>query len=92
MSDAVRDMGAARAAPGMHVEWIDTEAVVLDPETGHLHYLNASAALVYALILEHGVQGAVDELKRLRGEEANLGDQVADLVDDMVEKGLLIRD
>ena len=41
-----------RPADGKHVEWIDDEAVVLDPSTEELHYLNGPAALVYALILE----------------------------------------
>ncbi len=78
-----------RAAPDMHVEWVDDEAVVLNPETGQIHYLNAPAALMYALILEHGYEGALSELQGSFGTE-RVGEDVTALTEDMVTRGLLL--
>lgn len=74
----------------MHVEWVDNEAVVLDPETGTLHYLNPQASLVYALIVEHGATAAINEIEENYGDAAQ-GDLESLLVD-MREKGLLLDD
>lgn len=78
-----------RAAEGFHVEWVDDEAVVLDPETGKIHYLNTSAALLYALILEHGYEAARAELSATYGIEAP-PEEIEATVGDMVERGLLV--
>lgn len=45
-----------------YVEWIDDEAVVLDKATGEIHYLNPSAALVFALLSEVGYRGVKKQL------------------------------
>lgn len=82
---------SVRAAEGMHVEWVDDEAVLLNPETGQIHYLNPAAALVYALILEHGYGGAMQELDRNFGAE-RVSTDVAALTEDMVAKGILVDD
>ncbi len=78
-----------KPAPDMHVEWVDDEAVVLNPETGQIHYLNAPAALMYALILEHGYEGALAELQGTFGPE-RVGGDIPALTEDMVTRGLLI--
>ena len=78
-----------RAAEGMHVEWVDQEAVVLDPQTSRLHYLNPPAALAYALILEHGYDGALEQLEG-RARDGENPEELRRLIDDMVEKGLLV--
>lgn len=75
----------------MHIEWVDDEAVVLNPDTGQIHYLNAQAALVYALILEHGYEGAMQELNRTF-EAEQVSSDVADLAEDMVARGILVDD
>ena len=75
----------------MHVEWVDNEAVVLDPETSELHYLNAPAALVFALIQEHGFEGGLRALHGAQGVTAE-DREVKELLDDMIEKGLLVDD
>lgn len=72
-------------APQLHVEWVDDEAVVLDPATGELHYLNSSAALFYAHVLEYGYDDAVVRIRSV-ADEAELDD----LVKEMVERGILI--
>jgi len=81
-----------RPGPGLHVEWVDDEAVVLDTETGRLHYLNSSAALTWALILEHGVDEAV---RRVSSSHAN-GDEASAELDallaDLADRGLLVDD
>jgi hypothetical protein len=80
-----------RAPDGFHIEWVDDEAVVFDPATGTLHYLNPQAAYVYALILEVGVEGARGKVETSFGPAAASGDFTA-LVDDMQAKGLLVDD
>lgn len=79
-----------RAAEGLHVEWVDDEAVVLDPQTSQLHYLNPTAALVYAAILELGYDRGLEEVKRRHRDADGMTAELASLVDDMVSKGLLI--
>lgn len=73
----------------MHVEWVDDEAVVLNPDTGQIHYLNPPAALVYALILEHGYEDAMQELNGILGSD-RVSRDVADLTQDMVARGILV--
>jgi hypothetical protein len=80
-----------RPAQDLHVEWVEDEAVILDIGTGHLHYLNASAALGFALILEHGIEGAASELKSNHGTDPGLvEEEFSKLVADLIEKGLLV--
>jgi hypothetical protein len=79
-----------RAAPGVHVEWVEDEAVVLNLSTRELHYLNHSAAVVYALILEHGLERALVEVKeQMNGVNR---DEVDALISEMQENGLLVDD
>ena len=75
--------------PSIHVEWVDNEAVALDSATGQLHYLNSPAALVFALILEHGYERALSELRVMHAGEPQLEEHLSELLEDMVEKGLL---
>lgn len=79
-----------KAATGLHVEWVEEEAVVLDPATGHLHYLNPSAAYIYALIQEYGYDDAMDRIAKRFDQEAPLRRELASLLEDMVNKGLLV--
>lgn len=76
------------AAPGVHVEWVAGEAVVLDRASGDLHYLNPPAALAWALIQEHGYDRGIAELRR-RYPEAP-GDELHGLIQEMLERGLLV--
>lgn len=78
------------AAPGMHVEWVDDEAVVLDPETSRLYYLNPPAALVYALIQEYGFEKGMRRVHELHGTGAEVDEQLEEVVRNMVSQGLLI--
>ncbi len=80
-----------RAIDGLHVEWVDDEAVVLNPETGQIHYLNAPAALVYALILEHGYDGALQQLRENFASQ-DVSVDVGELSEHMVAIGLLVDD
>ena len=81
-----------RAAPELFVEWVDNEAVVLDPESGQVHYLNHSAAVVYASILEHGFDAAMAELERQHGRAAGFAEEMPVLLEELKEKGLLLDD
>jgi PqqD family protein of HPr-rel-A system len=81
-----------RPAPQMHVEWVDDEAVVLDSESGQVHYLNSSAAFVYASILEHGFDEAVARLERSQGTSPGFPEQLSTFLDEMKEKGLILDD
>jgi hypothetical protein len=79
-----------RAAPGVHVEWVDDEAVALDSSSGQLHYLNSSAALVYALILEHGHEDAMRRLGDMFEPNARFEQEVDALIEELNDKGLII--
>ena len=81
-----------RVADGKHIEWVDEEAVVLDSDTGDLHYLNGPAAKVFAFIGEYGYEKGLEELEKQHGDLPNFKDEVQDVVNDMVEKGLLVAD
>jgi hypothetical protein len=77
------------ATEGVHVEWVEDEAVILHPETKQLHYLNSSAAMVYALIQEEGFDAALKEI-RARHQGPEVEENLRQLVEDLVEKGLLV--
>jgi hypothetical protein len=79
-----------RAAQGLHVEWVDDEAVVLDSGGGLLHYLNRPAALTYALILEHGHEDAMRRLEELFGGSPHFEQEVDALIEELRDKGLII--
>jgi hypothetical protein len=79
-----------KVAPHVAIEWVDDEAVALDPESGELHYLNTSAALVLALIEEHGYDRALEELRTRHGMDEGSETELRDLLEEMVGKGLLI--
>lgn len=81
-----------RPGPGMHIEWVEEEAVVLDPETGHLHYLNPSAAYVYALICEYGFEDASQQIESQFEDGTPMRRELPALLRDMRSKGLLVPD
>ena len=81
-----------RIAEGKHVEWVDQEAVVLDADSGDLHYLNGPAAKVYALIGEFGYEKGLEELARQHGDQPNFKEELDDVLKDMVAKKLLVDD
>lgn len=62
-----------RPDPAYHVEWVEDEAVILDTRMHELHYLNAAAAYVYALILEHGFDAAMADLRSRFEEDTSSG-------------------
>lgn len=70
------------------MEWVDDEAVVLNSETGEVHYLNPPAALAFALIQEHGFEQARARLSEMIKEDS-FEEEFEQLVADMLEKGLL---
>ena len=76
----------------IHVEWVGNEAVALDPNTKELHYLNPPAALVYALLAEHGFEEGIRAVKRSFGSEEGIEEDLGELLQEMVEKGLLINE
>ena len=78
-----------RLASSIHIEWIDQEAVVLDEETGQLHYLNTSAALSLALVLEHGKEGALSALLRDQEDNSSITDEFTRVIDDLMQKNIL---
>lgn len=81
-----------RVVEGMHVEWVDDEAVALDPSTGQLHYLNPPAALFLALVLEHGYQGALTEFRNTYENEPDFDEETTQMIEHMKEGGLLVDD
>ena len=80
---------AMQAAPGLHVEWVDDEAVVLNPASSELHYLNPSAALVFALVLEYGFEEAMSRVESTFNESTELEEELEGLIAELVKKGLL---
>jgi hypothetical protein len=83
-------MVAIGPADGLHVEWVEGEAVVLKPRGGRLHYMNGPAAAMYALILEYGFEKGTEEFIRLRGEDAPADDDVNEFIDSLVDAELLV--
>lgn len=81
-----------RAVEGFHVEWVKDEAVLLDPESGQMHYLNPPAAYVYALIQEYGFDVAMKRLEDGFDANAGIRRELGPLLDDMVAKGLLVNE
>ena len=79
-----------RPADGLHVEWIDDEAVLLDTNTNRVHYLNPSAAIVFALIEEHGYEKGMQQLDERYGSSPQMKEDLPKLLDDMLKKGLLV--
>jgi hypothetical protein len=79
-----------RIADEMYVEWVEGEAVVLNRESGELHYLNGTAALVFALIQEHGYDGAMSEVRERFGSTEQVEGDMSGLLSDMKEKGILV--
>jgi hypothetical protein len=77
------------APPGLHVEWVDDEAVVLNPASSELHYLNRSAAVVFALILEYGFEEAMSRVESAFHESTSLEEELDALIAELVAKGLL---
>ena len=79
--------------PGIHVQWVDDEAVVLNEENGELHYLNAQSALIYALLLEFGMPETIHEVcKRIDGPTDQIEPEVYRLIETFAEKGILMKD
>jgi hypothetical protein len=81
-----------RVADAMYVEWVEGEAVVLNRESGELHYLNGPAALVFALIQEHGYDGAMREVHERFGTADGMREELDELIKDMLDKQILVDD
>ncbi|MDQ3915862.1 MAG: hypothetical protein M3323_11140 [Actinomycetota bacterium] len=79
-----------RVADAMYVEWVEGEAVVLNRDSGELHYLNGPAALVFALIQEHGYDGAMREVYERFGTADGMREELDELIKDMLEKQILV--
>jgi hypothetical protein len=62
----------------------------LDAESGLLHYLNGAAALVFALIEEHGYEQAMTELEKMQGDDPQYRAELPGLIKDLTDKGILI--
>jgi hypothetical protein len=81
-----------KVADEMYVEWVEGEAVVLNRDSGELHYLNGPAALVFALIQERGYDGALRELYERFGAADGMKEELDGLIKDMLEKKILVDD
>ncbi|MBA2312124.1 MAG: hypothetical protein H0V97_04895 [Actinobacteria bacterium] len=81
-----------RVMEGVHVEWVDDEAVALDASTGQLHYLNPPAALFLAIVLEHGYQRALAEVRSTYEDEPDFDEELTQMIEQMKEGGLLVDD
>ncbi|MDQ3983048.1 MAG: PqqD family peptide modification chaperone [Actinomycetota bacterium] len=81
-----------RVSDVMYVEWVEGEAVVLNRDSGELHYLNGPAALVFALIQEHGYDDALTQLRERFGAAESMPEELDGLIEDMVEKEILVDD
>jgi hypothetical protein len=81
-----------QVAPDLHVEWVEGEAVVLNMATGQLHYLNPSAALVFALIQEKGYAAALAELEDRFGADSGFQGELSTVLLTMRQQGLLLND
>lgn len=81
-----------RAADHLHVEWVGDEAVVLDESATQLHYLNSSAATLWALIQESGFEGGLERLRATFGDAPFEAGEVEAAIQEMQEKGLLVDD
>lgn len=79
-----------KLASHLHVEWVEDEAVVLDTRQSRLHYLNSSAALVYALIEEHGYDDALRLLDEMATQQPDIKRDLPGLIEDMVDRGILL--
>ena len=73
------------------MEWVDDEAVVLDPDSQELHYLNPTAALFFALVQEHGYEEARRSFES-RFQIPNVGEELDTLIAQMRDGGLLVDD
>ena len=83
---------AMRADDNLHIEWVENEAVALDPATGHVHYLNPPAAVVYAMIQEYGFDDAMKRIEEEYEPDSGIRTGLDGLLADMVAKGLLHED
>lgn len=83
-------MEPLRVSDSVHVEWIDDEAVALDSTTSDVHYLNPTAAIVLALIQEHGYAAGLAEVRHLYGDEPQVREELPRLLEEMAEKGILV--
>lgn len=81
-----------RASEALHVEWIENEAVVLDPDGREIHHLNPPAAYTLALIQERGFDDAMGELRERFGSDSEFARALPTLIEDMKQKGLLVDD
>jgi hypothetical protein len=75
---------------GIHIQWVEDEAVVLNEESGELHYLNTQSALIYALLLEFGMPDALNEaVERIDGPPDEIREEIHRLIATFTEKGIL---
>jgi hypothetical protein len=81
-----------RLAEGVHIQWIGDEAVALNEETGYLHYLNSTAAVILALVLEYGSEEAAARLSATYEDEHALEHDMTAVLDDLRDKELLVED
>lgn len=81
-----------KVSPGIHIEWVDTEAVVLDNENSLLHHLNPPAALALALIEEYGYEEGVRMLEERHGGDRTTKEEISDLLLTLVSQGLLVNE
>lgn len=77
-----------RASEDVYVEWVGDEAVALHRRSGELHYLNATAAIVLALIQEHGYDAGVAEVVGRFGLDP-ADDGLRALLDDLAVTGIV---
>lgn len=81
-----------RVAAHLHVQWVEDEAVVLDPSTEELHYLNSTASVTLAVLSELGFDRGVEELRRRFSDADGFAEDFSALLEQFKEKGFLIDD
>jgi hypothetical protein len=92
LSAVTASIWAMLTPPGIHVQWVEEEAVVLNEDTSELHYLNPQSALIYALLLEYGMPDAVPHAcEHIDAPPEETKREVENLVDTLLDKGLLLK-
>jgi hypothetical protein len=76
----------------MKVRWVDEEAVIVNLETGRIHHLSPTSAWIYSVIEEYGFDEGMAEIRNSRGNNPTSMSEVATLIQDMIDQGLLMED
>lgn len=87
-----QDNQLMKLAPGVHIEWVDQEAVILDQDKSLLHHLNPTAALVVAYIDEYGYTDGRRMIEERFAIENQGSEELEELLLKLIAQGLLVND